>query len=87
MSFVLVLVAALVTLLVCLGLAAWLVIWLLAAPGTQDDTLSFDPLPRAQRGPHKRWPWVWNYLRSRFRGAPRLTYRRDEKGRFRKRKR
>lgn len=81
MSFVLLLLAAVLGLLACLGLAGLLVQWLLAAPGSDDDTLSFDPLPRLLSD---RGPWVWNYLRSRFGGAPRLTYRRDKYGRFRK---
>lgn len=76
---------AFITLIVaCLGMCAWLVRWLLVAPESEDDVLSFDPL---QRMPPSRGPWVWNYLRARFIGAPRLTYRRDRRGRFRKRDR
>ncbi len=77
----LILVAALAGLLVCVGLSALFVRYLLLAPGADDDDLSFDPL---QRMPPDRGPWIWNYLHNRFFGPRRLTYRRDVRGRFRR---
>lgn len=84
MSFGVILLIATVGALVCLGLLGWLVRWLLTGPGSEDEALSHDPLPRMTPS---RGPWVWNYLRSRFGGTRRLTYGRDRRGRFRKRDR
>lgn len=84
MSFGLILVLALV--LVVLGMAAGvaLLVRFLTGESEEDRTMRFDPFAKPRPPPSLRLLAFFLFLRNR---PKQLTYRRDARGRFRKRER
>jgi hypothetical protein len=85
MSIGLFIVIALIALVLCAFAGMFMFSLILGGEAGKDDVLRFDPLPSAQDSPGQR---IWLFLRSLFGNRHRLlTYRRDERGRFRKTRR